>query len=157
MRCAPAHLLAILLLEVSVVRADTVLPPYAFEFAGESIRFDAGGGTRMREEASRNVPGNPGGGPEIAKRVARVPGTHLLRFESQIWARADAGPYTFYGRLANRMINHFRSNGIRQAERAWQMPDEIILDNLYLEGRSLFDGFLDYRFGRQDMAEGAET
>ncbi|MCQ2392095.1 MAG: hypothetical protein MJ240_11790 [Kiritimatiellae bacterium] len=157
MKRAPAQLLAILLLEVSVVSADTILPPHAIEFADESISFDAGGGTRMREETSHNVPGNPGGGPEVAKRVARVPGTHLLRFESQIWARADAGPYTFYGRLANRMINHFRSNGIRQAERVWQMPDEIVLDNLYLEGRSLFDGFLDYRFGRQDMAEGYKS
>ena len=121
------------------------------------VSFDAGAKHRMRHETSHDVPGNPGGGPDVNRRVERVKGSHLMRFDTFVWARADAGPFTLYSRLANSMREYFRTNGQRRDDRAWTSPDEIVLDNLYLEGCGLADGFLDFRFGRQDLSENGRS
>ena len=136
-----------------------LLPAWADETNGapSSVAFDAGALHRMRHEASHNIPGNPGGGPDVNRRVERIKDTHLMRFDTFVWARADAGPFTLYTRLANSMREYFRTNGQRRNDRAWTSPDEIILDNLYLAGHGLFDGFLDFRFGRQDLSEGGKS
>lgn len=121
------------------------------------IAVDAGAKLAVREEVSHDVPCNPGGGQRVNKSVSRTRGTHLMRFDSHVWMRADTERFTLFADIANRSMAHFRTNGQRKDDRTWQFPDELSLDDLYLEGRGLFDDLIDFRLGRQDLSDGVKS
>ncbi len=118
--------------------------------APAALAFNAGADLRVRQEITRNVPGLPGGSGAVLPRAARKT-QNRIRYRPRVWTQLDAGPFTLYGRLVDEMREYPVKNGVKRKNRSYTFPDEVVLDNLYLEGRGLFDGFLDFRFGRQDL------
>ena len=114
------------------------------------LSFNAGADLRIRQEIMDHVPGNPYGGFS-AFRFRESGYRNHIRFRPRVWAElkgdaGSAGLWTLYGRLTD----EFRWNS-RPANRTTAWPGEIVLDNLYLEGKGVFDGFLDLKVGRQDL------
>lgn len=116
--------------------------------ASAALDFDAGADLRIRQELVNNVPGLPNGG------LVKTPYGHFtdhVRFRPRVWGELrldteDAGKWRIFTRLAD----EFRWN-IEPYKSATTWPDELIIDNLYLEGTGLFGGFLDLTVGRRDL------
>lgn len=114
----------------------------------EGLAFDAGADLRIREELMENVPGLPNGG---FVRAVRSEFKNHVRFRPRVWAEirgetADAGNWRIFTRLAD----EFRWN-IQPYSNGNTFPGELMLDNLFLEGKGLFDDLLDLKIGRQDL------
>ena len=113
------------------------------------IDFDAGADLRVRQELMQNVPGLPGGGVQFP--VRRSGFVQHMRFRPRVWGEAKG--VTASGsawRLYTRLADEFRWCP-EPYKNAQTFPGEVFLDNLFLEGRGLFDGFLDLKVGRQDL------
>ena len=111
------------------------------------LSFDAGADLRIREELLENVPGLPGGG--VLMPLRRGPFTNHVRFRPRVWG--DLAGVTARGvrwRLYTRLTDEFRWCP-EPYKNAQTFPGEAILDQLFVEGEGLFDGFLDLRVGRQ--------
>ncbi len=131
--------------------AQDVAPLEAPEEGG--IRFDAGADLRIRQEILHNVPTMPGGGMVGNPAVMRTKTKNQMRFRPRVWAEVKFGDsWRLYGRLAD----EFRA-GLVQKTHAQTWPGEVVVDNLYLEGKNLMegvffdDGWVDVVAGRQDL------
>lgn len=114
-----------------------------------ALAFDAGADLRIRQEIMENVPGNPGGG--LMSTAERGKTKNHMRFRPRVWGEIkldteDSGTWKIFARVAD----EFRWN-VNYTNRSNEFPDELYLDNLYLDATGLFDGFLDFRVGRQDL------
>lgn len=110
--------------------------------------FDAGADLRIRQEIMHNVPsmqngmiGRPG--------VGRSKTRNHMRFRPRVWAELKMGDNW---RLYSRLADEFRA-GLAQPQtvhcQTW--PGEVVVDNLYLEGKGLFDDRFDVLIGRRDI------
>lgn len=116
--------------------------------ATNAVSFNAGGDLRIRQEIMGNVPGTPGGGAQAP--VVSTKSKNQMRFRARVWGDLKLGErFRVYSRLASEP----RWNVTPQHSRAYEFPDELVLDNLYFEGRGLFDDCIDFRVGRQDVWE----
>lgn len=110
------------------------------------FKFDLGVDLRVRQEIMHNVPqdqygvlGRPG--------VARGKTKNQIRFRPDVWMNLKAGEkWRFYLRI----VDEFRSCLVQKSH-TQTFPNEAVIDNLYAEGKGLFDGLVDVRFGRQDL------
>ena len=106
--------------------------------AASALAFDVGADLRIRQELIHHAPRG-------------VDYKNHIRFRPRVWAEVKgeseaAGKWRVYTRLAD----EFRWNVKPHAENtAW--PGEVIFDNLFVEGKDLFDGKLDVKLGRQDL------
>lgn len=130
-----------------------LLPLLAVAFAAFStygeVEFDFGAWLRIREEMMDNVPGLPGGG--CLSRAPRGDFTNHLRFRPTLWGEMKGmtdGGATW--RLYTRFTDEFRWCPEPHKHNA-AFPGEVTLENLFLETKGLFDGFLDFKIGRQDL------
>lgn len=103
-----------------------------------------------------NLPGLPGD-PNSMTPAVRVAYRNQLRFRPRAWLSAESGPFRVYFRVADEFREYPTLHTPRR-ERAYCFPDELFVDNLYLEGRGLqipIPGVesVDFRIGRQDMME----
>lgn len=103
---------------------------------------------RVRQEIMGNVPGTPGGGAQSP--VVRNKSKNQMRFRMRAWGEMNFGDKF---RIFSRVTDEPRWNITPQHSRAYEFPDELVLDNLYFEGLGLFDDRLDFRVGRQDVWE----
>ena len=110
-----------------------------------SVAFNAGADLRVRQELMDNVPGLPGGG--LLQRAAEGPYRNQMRYRVRAWGELTAAENW---RLYMRVTDEFRWNP-RPRNHKTTFPDELVLDNLYLDATGLFDDFLDFRIGRQDI------
>ena len=135
--------------EVAIPAATA--PEAVVQESGDSgLSFNAGADLRIRQEIMDHVPGLPNGGFG-AFRFRESGYRNHIRFRPRVWAElrgdaGEAGAWLLYGRIAD----EFRWN-YRPKNRTTSWPGEIILDNLYLEGVGVFDGFLDLKLGRQNL------
>lgn len=112
-------------------------------------RMDAGGDIRIREEAYGNIPTIAPGTDDH---------TDYFRFRTRAWFEVGYENATLYARVANEFREY---NGYTPAQKAlatkngWKFPDELVLDNLYVDIKDVIDGRLDLRIGRQDLVYGA--
>ena len=136
---------AIVLAATSAVRAET-----------NTVEVNAGADLRIRQEIMHNITGLPGAPGAMMPRAYKKDVNHI-RFRPRVWASASWDKFTLYGRLVDEFREHIVKNGVPRKYRAYNFPDEVALDNLYLDGSGLFDGFLDFRIGRQDMMEGGHS
>ena len=113
------------------------------------IDFDAGADLRIRQELMENIPGLPNGG--LLMRARRSGFINHMRFRPRIWGEVkwkteNWGSWRIYTRLTDEM---------RWCPEPYKnthtFPDELIIDNLFIEGKGIFDGFLDLKIGRQDF------
>lgn len=125
---------------------------FAAAAVGETggLAFDAGADFRMRQELMHNVPGLPGE-PSAMMSVPYKSHANQIRYRTRPWARLDWEEFTLFGRLVNEVREYPSQHAVKKRNRNYNFPDEVLLDNLYLEGRGLFDGLLDFRAGRQDL------
>ncbi len=132
-------------------RAEAAAPAEGAEQEEKSpIEFNAGADLRIRQEMLDNVPGLPYGGFGAFRYRSSGYRNHI-RFRPRVWAelKGDAGSAGVW-RLYTRVTDEFRWN-CRPANRTTAWPGEVILDNLYVEGKGVFDGLLDVKLGRQDL------
>lgn len=128
---------------------------FAAAVAGEdasagALAFDAGGDFRIRQEIMHNIPGLPGA-PGSMMPLASKKYLNHVRFRTRVWGKASWDRFTLYARVVNELREHVVKYGIPRKERSYNFPDEVMLDNLYLDAKGLYDGFLDFRLGRQDL------
>ena len=111
-----------------------------------SLIFAGGGDLRLRLEAFDDIPiiADPPG-------ITRSGENSYFRIRSRLWGSATWEGATLRGRA----VNEFRHYLEPDDPSAWDWPDEIIFDQLYLDLPDLFDGKADLRVGRQDMMYGA--
>ena len=114
-----------------------------------ALAFDAGADLRIRQELMDNIPGLPNGG--VLMPQARGKFTNHMRFRPRVWGEMK-GTTENWGawRLYTRLTDEFRWCP-EPYKNTYTFPDEVILDNLFLEGKGLFDDFLDVVVGRQDI------
>ena len=136
----------------ATLAATNTPPPAVLESREGGLRADAGADLRVRQEIMHNIVGNPGAPGAMMPRAYKKDINHI-RFRPRVWGRLDYENFTLYGRLVDEFREHVVENGVKRKRRSYNFPDEVALDNLFLEGRGLFDGFFDFRIGRQDLFE----
>lgn len=107
--------------------------------------FDFGADFRIRQEIMYHVPGLPHGGRLLSAR--RGPYRNQMRFRPRVWGEFKASENW---RLYLRLADEFRWN-VRPRNHSSAFPDELVIDNLFIEAKDLFDGTLDIVAGRQDI------
>ena len=122
--------------------------PRAVADSTNVVSFNAGGDLRIRQEIMGNVPGNPGGG--MQSRAVRNKSKNQVRFRMRAWGEINLGEHF---RVYTRLTDEPRWNITPQHLRAYEFPDELVLDNLFFEGVGLLNGDVDFRVGRQDVWE----
>jgi hypothetical protein len=110
-------------------------------------QFDMGADLRVRHEMYDNIPGNPNGG--ILLNSARSKYTGHMRFRPRVWGEVKFGQDNTW-RIFGRVVDELRWY-IKPDKDTHTFPGELLLDNLFIEAHSLFDGFVDFSFGRQDI------
>ena len=134
------------------VCADTNAVPEVATEPDSGLKANAGVDLRVRQEIMHNVVGNPGDSGAMMPRAYKKNINHI-RFRPRVWGSLDYENFTLYARLVDEFREHIVENGVSRKYRSYNFPDEVALDNLYFEGHELFDGFLDFRIGRQDLFE----
>ena len=136
-----------------MTRKFTSVVVFALLFAAASrggeeasaLDFKAGADLRIRQEFSDNVPGLPGGG--LLSRSPYGGYRNHMRYRVRAWGEVDFGGNW---RIYTRLTDEFRWN-VRPRNHKTTFPDEAIIDNLFIEAKDLFDGFVDFKIGRQDI------
>jgi len=77
--------------------------------------------------------------------------TEFYRFRTRLWGCLHSGDDVS---LRARLVNEFRHQEESRAANSWEIPDELIVDQLYLDLNNLLGGNLDLRIGRQDLIYG---
>lgn len=128
--------------------------PAAAEQAAETQppAWTLGADLRVRQELMDNIPGHPG---DPLSHCPAPSGKNLnwLRVRPRVWTRFESDDCGLYLRLADEMREHFVENGTPRGKRSYNPPDEVIVDNLYLDLRGLLNGRLSLRIGRQDFLD----
>ena len=116
------------------------------------LHTDFGADLRIRQEMMDNVPGLPAGG--VLSPVARGDYKNHIRFRPRVWgewkgrlSEADTPSWRLFARLTD----EFRWYANPSGPEPYSWPDEVIIDNLFLELNDLFDGLVDLSVGRQDL------
>lgn len=109
------------------------------------VRFRAGGDLRLRQEGFDHIPIK-----SADPAVTRGGHNDYFRIRPRLFAGVDVGEDVS---LDARLCDEFRVRNTGQESYEW--PDELILDQLKLTLRNLFDGRVDLTLGRQDLALGS--
>lgn len=113
------------------------------------LEFNAGADLRVRQEFIRNAPQaqpNAVGGYNYANKAGKY--TNHMRFRPDVWGEVKFDHY----RLFMKLTDEFRWNiWPKPHNRKNNFPDEVVIDNLFLEGTGLFDDKFDFKVGRQDL------
>lgn len=122
--------------------------------ASAEVSFDVGADLRLRQEFYDNAPCLPGDGMPGNHGLQSAPGVksgdyvNRMRFRPRVWAQVK---FEERLRIYTRLADEFRWN-VQPNKRSNLFPDEAFLDNLFIEGKGFFDGFLDFTIGRQDIS-----
>ena len=109
-------------------------------------KFDAGGDIRIREEFFNHIP--VGKDPPGVSRGGK---NNSIRFRTMAWARAEYEGIIFYGRLNNEFRQWIKPHD----SKAFDWPDELVIDNLYLRLDEVLGEGIVLTIGRQDIALGS--
>ena len=139
-----------------VAAAGTNDVPVIDEPVDSALTASVGADLRIREEIMHNVPGLPGAPGAVMPRAYKKNINHM-RIRPRVWGSLEYEEFTLYTRLTDEFREHFIENGVKRKRRAYNFPDEVVLDNLWFGGKGLFDGFLDFRIGRQDLFDGLHS
>lgn len=104
----------------------------------KKLDADGGGDLRVRQEVIRNM-------PEANKHF--MPNQNYIRYRPRVWGAVQNEDFKLYMRVADEMRSYTTPNVPNS-----QWPDEVFLDNLYLDLYNLFSDRVDLRIGRQDFA-----
>ena len=110
-----------------------------------AVAFRAGGDLRLRQEGFDHVPVKT-----AEPAVTRGGHNDYFRIRPRIFAGVDFGEDVSFD---VRLCDEFRVRNAGQESYEW--PDELIVDQLKLSVRGLFDGRVDLTLGRQDVSLGS--
>jgi len=121
----------------------------------EGWNWDAGADLRIRQELFENIPGLPGTlgmdgqrhGSGVLMPAVRGQFTDHMRFRARVWGEVKAGDNW---RIYTRLTDEPRWSP-EPYKNAHTFPDELVLDNLFLEGKNIFDGLMNVLIGRRDL------
>jgi len=136
--------------------ASTNDVPVVEEPVDSALKASVGADLRIREEIMHNVPGLPGAPGAVMPRAYKKNINHM-RIRPRVWGSLEYEEFSLYTRITDEFREHFIENGVKRKRRTYNFPDEVILDNLWFGGKGLFDGFLDFRIGRQDLFDGLHS
>jgi len=102
------------------------------------LQANAGADLRVRQELIDNLP--------MAKGAV-MPNNNYLRVRPRVWGEVKTEDFKAYMRLTDEFREYFQPSESRN----YQAPDEVLVDNLYLDFYNLFDDRVDLRIGRQDF------
>lgn len=108
---------------------------------GKALDFDAGADLRVRQEVVGNLPVR-GGGTAFTD--------NYIRYRPRVWGAVKNEDFKLYMRATDEMRSYFTPSQNRNRSN-YRAPDEVFLDNLYLDFYNLFGGKVDIRAGRQDF------
>ena len=111
---------------------------------GTNLSVKAGADVRLRYDVTDNLPN--------AKR-GEADDSSYARIRLRPWIRAAYADCGIFLRLADE-FRHYNRPESDSSKQRW--PDVLFIDNLYFTANRLYDGALDLKFGRQDMAFGAK-
>lgn len=113
--------------------------------APAGVSADGGFDFRLREENIDNIPGNAPG--------TVGPGGHqdYLRYRPRVWGQLSNEDFGLY----TRVVDEWRHYWVPRNYKNYNWPDEIVLDNLYLDIKNVLSERVALRIGRQDLAYGA--
>ncbi|MDD3545889.1 MAG: hypothetical protein PHG96_11120 [Kiritimatiellae bacterium] len=120
--------------------AGAVLAQAAEKAETEGLDWDGGADLRVRHELHDNVPQHNAGGAVSGNQS-------YLRIRPRVWGAVKNEDFKLHVRLADEFREYFHPSESRNA----QFPDEVLVDNLYLDLYGLFGDRLDLRVGRQDF------
>lgn len=108
----------------------------------DGIPFKIGGDVRLRQTYFDNVP---------YYRDKYFSDTNFLRLRTRLWAEIQPWEdVSFRGRISNEFRYYFEPSGTTN----YRFPDEIFVDQLYVNVKKLSGGSLDLRIGRQELRYG---
>ncbi len=103
------------------------------------------------------------GGPQYTD-ANRGPDYQYFRMRERVWGKLTLSPDIFvYGRLAHRWQYYTSRPGINnintvpQGASTWRFPDEVVLDNLYLNLDKVGGSNWSLRLGRFDLTDGPKN
>ena len=105
----------------------------------DGLKLNGGGDLRIRQEILDNIPNG-----------VFTEDNNYFRIRPRIWGEAKYKNFRLYTRWTDEFW-HFNNPSDRDIN---EWPNELVLDNLYLDANDLFDGWLDLRVGRQDLVYG---
>ena len=148
------------LLPAFLLWVASFLAPAVFAAEESPFRVDVGADLRIRQEMMKNIPGYPHAGSDAMSRTARSKYKNQIRFRPRAFLSLAAGDWTLMTRVADE-FRLYPTLHTPYRESAYHFPDELYLDNLYLDGQGLeWDALaplgvtaIDLRVGRQDMFE----
>ena len=104
------------------------------------LDWNAGSDLRVRHELYDNV-------PQYNANGAVSPNQSYMRIRPRAWGEVKNEDFRLNLRLTDEFREYFQPSESRNA----QFPDELIVDNLYLDLYDLFNDRVDLRIGRQDF------
>ena len=110
-----------------------------------AVSVRAGGDVRLRQESFDNIPIRT-----ADPAVTRGGRNDYFRVRTRVGAGIDAGDAVSFD---VRATDEFRVRNI--GGKSYEFPDEILLDQLKISLRGLFDGAADLTLGRQDLLLGS--
>ena len=118
----------------------TILAALFALVARGGVDFDAGADLRIRQELMDNVPGLPGGG--LMLKAPRSGFANHVRFRPRVWGELK-GETENWGkwRVYTRLTDEFRWCP-EPYQNTHTFPDEVILDNLFVDNEGLPTSFL---------------
>ncbi len=103
----------------------------------KQLIWNAGTDLRVRQEVLGNMQQRNG---------AEQKTQNYIRIRPRVWGEVKNEDFKLYGRLTDEMREYNSPNSPN-----YRWPDEVFVDNLYLDFYNLFDGLVDVRAGRQDF------
>jgi len=110
--------------------------PSTTQTAKGGLRWDAGGDIRIQEEMYDDIPGMLGGNYH-----------NYFRLRSRVWGQVENDDFRLNIRFANEFFQTLKPTH----DHSYQFPDELFVDNLYLDLNNLFWDRVNIRIGRQDF------
>ena len=104
----------------------------------QALNWDGGADLRIRQEVLGNMP---------ERNNTFMPNQNYIRYRPRVWGAVKNEDFKLYMRVADEMRSYTTPEGSSN----YRWPDELFVDNLYLDLYNLFDGWLDIRAGRQDF------
>ena len=119
-------------------------PPEALVKEERLVQLDGGFDIRSRYEWYDN--------PPISDGAINRAYYDYYRQRTRAWGSATAGDYGLYIRMGNEFREY---NDYAPAHNYNRFPDQLFVDNLYLDFKNLLYDRVDIRIGRQDLKYGA--
>jgi hypothetical protein len=137
-----------LLLLTAVMFTSSVYADQPEQPGPSDVNFSAGGSLRLRQEIWTNV-------VSLGTNQTSQKDRDFFRLRVSLWGKADIGKYfDAYARITTEpkyYLGPYHPGMTGASHGQYTDQDEVIFDNVYISGKKLINGLVDFRVGRQDF------